>query len=104
MAHKGQLGVSCSFDNTMAKHNRWEKTGNAKCTNCEYLEWGYYCSKKKQTAEWPNRIKHCDSFKKIMTDAERKKKKEKNEKRKRYYKKRRENKKKRRVQNDTNSK
>jgi hypothetical protein len=62
---KGQTGSSLgSIENIGRKHREWQRKGKANCTRCEYLEFGYYCRKKKKTPEWVKYNRQCRTFKK----------------------------------------
>ncbi|WP_010236353.1 hypothetical protein [Clostridium arbusti] len=63
---KGQTGSSLGSIENIGKKNRvYQRKGKANCTKCEYLEFGYYCRKKKKTPEWVKYNRRCREFKKI---------------------------------------
>ena len=62
---KGKIGSACTIQDFRARHDAWEKTGNAKCRDCQHLRLGNYCLAKKHTIGYPDKIFHCKKFKKI---------------------------------------
>lgn len=62
---KGTTGVSIgSIENIGKKHRECQRKGKANCMRCMYLEFGYYCGKKKMTPEWIKQNRQCRAFKK----------------------------------------
>lgn len=44
------------------KRTAWQKKGKAHCQRCKYLQFGYYCGKKKRTAHHVDKPKHCKDY------------------------------------------
>lgn len=55
-----KVGVNTStVINFKKKRNRWQRQGNAKCSECKYFYYGYYCNKLKKSAEHYDKKKQC---------------------------------------------
>ncbi|KEH86632.1 hypothetical protein Z965_07255 [Clostridium novyi A str. BKT29909] len=65
MAYKGSYVTSCTIVDIRKKRREWQKKGKARCTKCKWLKWGYYCDKKKRSAEHIDKPKHCNGFEKL---------------------------------------
>jgi hypothetical protein len=58
-----KTGISMGSIIDVGKANReWQRKGKARCTKCIYLEFGYYCRKKKKTPVWVKERRKCKSF------------------------------------------
>lgn len=58
-----KTGVSTSYIVDVGRKNKeWNRKGKAKCTECKYLQFGYYCSKKRRTPAYVNEKRQCKSF------------------------------------------
>lgn len=59
-----KTGVSTSVIIDVRKKRReWHKNGQAHCKRCQYLQFEYYCAKKRMSAQWVNKPKHCKYYK-----------------------------------------
>lgn len=59
-----KTGITTSvIINIGKKRRQWHNKGKAHCKRCEYLQFGYYCAKKRRSAEWVNKPKQCTDYK-----------------------------------------
>ena len=60
-----KTGVSTNIIiDVRAKRTKWQNKGKAKCINCGWMIFGYYCDKKKRSCIEKEKPKHCKFYKK----------------------------------------
>lgn len=61
---KGSYGTACTIIDIRKERREWLSTGKGNCKRCAWLKWGYYCDKKKRSAEDVGKPNHCEFYKK----------------------------------------